>query len=129
MEYESGSKSRECRDPAKRFQESKSGSLGGSEHTEPILLVGEKQGIPAVEHGVRDIKPGTKLPDSISSGKILGNDTEDKKQAISTVRDDQIRKDGMGMAAASADNPADTDGMINRSSRDEVNEIPVIGGM
>ena len=129
MEHESRSKSREFRGLAKRFQESKSGSLGGSEHTEPILLVGEEQGIPAVEHGVRDIKPGTKLSDSISSGKILGNDTEDKKQAISTIGDDQIRKNGMGMATASADNSADTDGMINRSSRDKVNEIPVIGGM
>ena len=35
----------------------------------------------------------------------------------------------MGMPAAFADNPADTDGMINRSSRDKVNEISVIGGM
>ena len=35
----------------------------------------------------------------------------------------------MGMPAASADNPADTDGMINRSSGDKVNEIPVIGVM
>ena len=52
MARESRSKSRKIRDPAKRFQESKSGSLGGGEHTEPILLVGEEQGIPAVEHGV-----------------------------------------------------------------------------
>ena len=78
---------------------------------------------------MRDIKPGTKLLNSISTDKILGNDTEDKKQAISTIGDDQIRKNGMGMATASADNPADTDGMINRSSGDKVNEIPVIGGM
>lgn len=129
MEHESRSKSREFRDPAERFQESKSRSPGGSEHTEPFLLMGEEQGIPAVEHGVRDIKPGTKLPGSISSGKILGNDTEDKKQAISTIGDDQIRKNGMGMPAVFADNPANTDGMINRSSGDKVNEIPVIGGM
>ena len=78
---------------------------------------------------MRDIKPGTKLPDRISSGKILGNDPEDKKQAISTVGYGQIRKNGMGMPAASADNPADADGMINRSSGDKVNEIPVIEGM
>ena len=76
-----------------------------------------------------DIKPGTKLLNRISSGKMFGNDTEDKKQAISTVGDDQIRKNGMGMPAVSADNPADTDGMINRSSGDKVNEIPVIGVM
>ena len=54
---------------------------------------------------------------------------ENKKQAISTIGDDQIRKNGMGMPAAFADNPADTDGMINRSSGDKVNEVPVIGGM
>ena len=60
---------------------------------------------------------------------MLGNDTEDKKQAISTIGDDQIRKNGMGMPAAFADNPADTDGMINRSSGDKINEIAVIGGM
>ena len=54
---------------------------------------------------------------------------ENKKQAISTIGDDQIRKNGMGMPAAFADNPADTDGMINRSSGDKVNEIPVRGGM
>lgn len=52
MEHENRRKSRECRDSAERFQESKRGSLGGSEHTEPFLLVGEEQGIPAVEHGV-----------------------------------------------------------------------------
>lgn len=39
MEHEKGSKSREFRDPAKGFQESKRGSPGGSEHTEPFLLV------------------------------------------------------------------------------------------
>ena len=76
-----------------------------------------------------DIKPGTKLLNRISSGKMFGNDTEEKKRAISTVGDDQFRKNGMGMPAVSADNPADTDGMINRSSGDKVNEIPVIGGM
>ena len=76
-----------------------------------------------------DIKPGTKLLNRISSGKMLGNDTEDKKQAISTVGDDQIRKNGMGMPAAFADNPADTDSVVNWSSGDKVNEIPVIGGM
>ena len=54
---------------------------------------------------------------------------ENKKQAISPIGDDQIRKNGMGMPAAFADNPADTDGMINRSSGDKVNEIPFIGGM
>lgn len=43
MEHESRRKSRECRDSAERFQESKRGSLGGSEHTEPFLLVGEEQ--------------------------------------------------------------------------------------
>lgn len=52
MEHENGSKSREFRDPAERFQESKSRSPGGSEHTEPFLLMGEEQEIPAVEHGV-----------------------------------------------------------------------------
>ena len=76
-----------------------------------------------------DIKPGTKLLNRISSGKMLGNDTEDKKQTISTVGDDQIRKNGMGMPAAFADNPADTDSVVNWSSGDKVNEIPVIGGM
>ena len=39
MEHESRSKSREFRNPAERFQESKRGSLGGSDHTEPFLLV------------------------------------------------------------------------------------------
>ncbi|MBO4980527.1 MAG: hypothetical protein J6C84_01325 [Lachnospiraceae bacterium] len=42
-EHESRRKSRECRDPAERFQESKRGSFGGSDHTEPFLLVGEEQ--------------------------------------------------------------------------------------
>ena len=46
--------------------ERKSGSFGGSEHTESFLLMGEEREIPAVEHGVRDIKHGTKLLDRIS---------------------------------------------------------------
>ncbi|MDO4327461.1 MAG: hypothetical protein Q4E24_15805 [bacterium] len=43
MEYESRGKSREFGDPAERFQESKRGSLGGSDYTEPFLLMGEEQ--------------------------------------------------------------------------------------
>jgi hypothetical protein len=78
---------------------------------------------------VGNIKPGTKLPDRISSGKILGNGTEDKKQAISTVGDDQIWENGMCMATAAANDAGDANRVINRSSGDKVNEIPVIGGM
>lgn len=35
----------------------------------------------------------------------------------------------MGMPTATADNPADTDRVINWSSGDKVNEIPAIGVM
>lgn len=91
--------------------------------------MGIKELKPAVEHGVRDVKPGTELSDRIPSGKILCNDTEDEKETVNAVGNDQVRENGMSMAAAAADHPADTDVVVNRSAGDEINEIAVVGSM
>ena len=58
--------------------------------------------------------------------EIFTKDAEDKEQTVGTVRDDEIRKDGMGRAAAVADAAEDSDLMPDTFSTDKVGQIPFI---
>lgn len=58
--------------------------------------------------------------------QILGNDPENKKESIGTVRNDEIRKDGVCMSAAGTDHPGYPDLVINGLTGDENEEISVI---
>ena len=58
--------------------------------------------------------------------EIFPENTQDEEQAVGTVRDDEIRKDGMGRAAAVAGAAEDSDLMPDTFSPDEVGQIPFI---
>ena len=58
--------------------------------------------------------------------EIFTKDAEDKEQAVGTVRDDEIRKDGMGRATAVTDTAKDGDLMPDTFSTNEVDEIPPV---
>lgn len=51
----------------------------------------------------------TELFDGVKFCKVLPEDAQDKEQAVAGVRDDDIRKDGMRMAAAVTEDPEHTE--------------------
>ena len=58
--------------------------------------------------------------------EIFTKDTEDKEQTVGTVRDDEIREDGMGRAIAVTDTAEDGDLMSDTFSTNEVDEIALV---
>ena len=58
--------------------------------------------------------------------EIFPENTQDEEQTVGTVRDDEIRKDGMGRAAAVAGAAKDSDLMPDTFSTGEVGQIPFI---
>jgi len=62
-------------------------------------------------------------------GKVFPKDTENKEDAILGVRNDGIRKNSVGVPTAFADNPGDTDILIDRFSMNDINDGTLIGGM
>ena len=58
--------------------------------------------------------------------EIFTKDAEDKEQTVGTVRDDEIRKDGMGRATAAAGAAKDRDIMPYTFSSDKVNQISFV---
>lgn len=60
--------------------------------------------------------------------EILRQDTEDEEQAVAGVGDDEVREDGMGMAAGT-DEPHNTETVADRGTVYEVHQGAVIIGM
>lgn len=60
--------------------------------------------------------------------KVFGDNPENKEDTVGIVRNDQIRKDRMGVSTT-ADNPHDFDCMVNRASLDEINQISLVRSM
>ena len=58
--------------------------------------------------------------------EIFTKDAEDKEQTVGTVRDDEIRKDGMGGATAVADTAKDSDLMPDTFSTNKVDQIALV---
>ncbi len=84
---------------------------------------------PMVKLVLRDLET---FEDPFQGGAFLESfrkDTEDKEKAIAKVRDNQIRKDGMGMPTAFADQPEDGHFRSNRGAMDKVNDMTQVVGM
>ena len=62
-------------------------------------------------------------------GKVFTEHTENKKDAILRIRDDGIRKDGVCVPTASADNPCNTEFLIDRLSMNDIDHGTLVGGM
>ena len=60
--------------------------------------------------------------------EILCQDTEDEEQAVAGIGDDEIREDGMGMAAG-ADEAKDAEAVSDRGAIYEIHQGTVIIGM
>ena len=58
--------------------------------------------------------------------EIFPENTQDEEQTVGTVRDDEIRKDGMGRATAVAGAAKDSDIMPYTFSADKVDQISFV---
>ena len=56
----------------------------------------------------------------------FAQDTEDKEQAVAGIRDDHVRKDGMGVPAAFTDQPKDSDLQCDGFSMDKVDDAATV---
>ena len=109
-------------------EEGKAGGFHGRKHTQPLLLLHLEKPQPAVQLGKGD---GEAFAELLNCGKvqeILRQDTEDEEQAITGVGDDEVREDGMSMAAGT-DEAEDAEAVSDGGAADEVNEGAVIVGM
>ena len=64
--------------------------------------------------------------DRMQVHEIFTKDAQEKEQTVGTVRDDEIRKDGMGRATAVTDTAKDGGLMPDTFSTNEVDQIPFI---
>ena len=112
----------------KGFQERKAGSLHGGKHAEPFLLLHPEELQPAAQLGKGD---GEAFAEPLHCGgaqEVLSQDTEDEEQAVAGVGDDEIREDGMGMAAGT-DEAHDAEVVADRGTTYEVHQGAAIVGM
>jgi hypothetical protein len=71
----------------------------------------------------------TELFDSHPFGKVFLHQMENERQGIGTVRDDDIREDGMGAPAGGTDDPKNDQTVKDNLSLFKSDETPLIGGM
>lgn len=93
------------------FQKREIRSLHRRKQAEPFILLGMPKVEPAVELVPCDRKAFEDAFYCTESGKMLCKDAENEEQAIPGIRNDEVRKDGVGMPAG-ADKTQDTDFML-----------------
>lgn len=76
------------------------GSLGISQNTKPALLVGVPEFKPFVKQVLRNGEALTKLFYGAKGSKVVPQKTQNKEQAETGVRDDDIRKNRMSVFTA-----------------------------
>lgn len=81
---------------------------------------------PFIELSGSNGKTFAQFLDRIQVHEIFTKDAEDKEQTVGTVRDDEIRKNGMGRATAVAGAAEDSDLMPYTFSTDKVDQISFI---
>ena len=102
-------------------EERKAGCFHGGKRTEPLFFLHPEQLQPPVQLGKGD---GKALTDPLHCGEaqeILRQDTEEEEQAVARVGDDEVREDGMGMAAGT-DEAHDAEAVADRDAADEVHQ-------
>lgn len=110
------------------FEKSKIGSLYGGQCSKPFLFLGVPQAQPLIELIPGNGKALTEAFHGRTAGKVLGQDAQKKEQPISRIRNDEIRKDGMGSAAV-ADQAQDDQITFDRRSIYEINNPSAIVGV
>ncbi len=104
------------------------GSFRGLQNPQPDLLMCQKEGLPLVQHGRCDGETAADLFHR-AAPEIRGQNSENEKQAVGGVRNDEIRENGMGMAAAGTPYPPDPDGGIDDLPVDVVDDTAPVAAM
>ncbi len=90
--------------------------------------MGQKEGFPLIQHGGCDGETAADLFHR-AVPEIRGQNSENEKQAVGGVRNDEIRENGMGMAAAGTPYPPDPDGGIDDLPVDVVDDTAPVAAM
>ena len=96
--------------------------FGIIQYAKPLFLVGLPESQPFMELFFRDIKALTELFDGMESGEVFPQDKEYEEQAVAGIRDNDIRKDSMGMLTAVAEYTHDAEILFLLSAGQEVND-------
>jgi len=91
----------------------------------PFLLLHPEELQPAAQLGKGD---GETFAEPLHCGgaqEVLSQDTEDKEQAVAGVGDDEVREDGMGMAAGT-DEAHDAEAVADGGAAHKVHQEVVI---
>jgi len=123
-----GSKVRVTRHLKKLFQEREAGCFHGREHAHPLLPLSPEEVKPMVELFLCDKETLTEPLHRSRTQEILRQDPEDEKEAIGRVGDDEVREDGMGMAAGTG-KAQDAEAVADRVSMNKVDKRAAIVGM
>jgi hypothetical protein len=111
------------------FQENSIRRFNRIKCPEPEGFVFLEEAKPAVEHGMGNAEPQAELFHGRTVQEVLSNDAEDKKEAVGAVRDDEVREDGVRMAAAGTGHPGYGDPVVDGPAGDEIDQVSFIGGM
>lgn len=112
----------------KALEEKEAGGFSGREKAHPLFFLPFKQCEPVVKLFLCDKEALTEPFHGSRTKEILGQDAEDEKKAIGGIGDDEIWKDGMGMAAGT-DKAQDAETVPDRLTSNEINQGTVIIGM
>ena len=95
---------------------------------EPFFLLHQEEFQKTVQLGKGDGETPAEALYSREVQEILCQDTEDEEQAVAGIGDDEIREDGMGMAAGT-DEAKDAEAVSDRGAIYEIHQGTVIIGM
>ena len=123
-----GSKVRIAGRKDQAFQERKVCGFHGRKQARPLLFVCFPKAEPMIKLIACNRKAFTQTFHTEHPGKVFRENTQDEKQAVTGVRNDEIRKDSMGMAAG-ADDTQDADLMTYRPAIYKVHKGTPITGM
>lgn len=126
--HEAGSKRGVTGGKDQIFQKREIGSLQGRKHAEPFIFLCMPKAEPAVELVPCDGKAFEDTLNGAESGKIFSKDAENEEEAIPGIRNDEIRKDGVGMPAG-ADKTQDADFVPDGRTIYEINQGTLVIGV
>ncbi len=112
----------------KALQERKAGSLQGREQAHPLFFLPPEQGKPAVKLFLGNEEALTESFHGNRAQEILRKDAEDEEKAVGGIREEEVREDGMGMAAGT-DKAQDAEAVPDRPASHEINQGAAIIGM
>lgn len=97
------------------------------QNAEPQALVLQEELLPAIDGRWLQAKAFTDTADGIAMVEVVVQDMKDEEEAVTLIRDDNIREYGMVGTAGTAANDRDTDQVADALTVVVVDEIPAVG--